>query len=70
MAAVSAASSGERTRLACYASPARTDGALAIANFFCYKVDMNETPEPFNGAKLGEVLWAGKEMGSVLTIST
>jgi hypothetical protein len=25
--------SGERTRLACYASPARTDGALAIANF-------------------------------------
>jgi len=23
-----------------YASPARTDGGLAIANFLCYKIDM------------------------------
>jgi hypothetical protein len=38
------------------ASPART--ALAIANFLCYKIDMSETPEPFNGAELSESVLA------------
>jgi hypothetical protein len=31
---------------------------LAETNFFCYKIDMNEAPKPFNGAELSESVLA------------
>ena len=33
-------------------------GTLAIVGFCCYKIHMNETPEPFNGAELSESVLA------------
>ena len=47
-------------RFACSASPARTDGGLAVANFrdSCYKIDMKEATETFNGLELSESVLA------------
>ena len=34
------------------------DGALAIADFCCDKIHVNETPEPFDGVELSESVLA------------